>query len=127
MTSNKSRVGKERRHHTGTNYCLIRPVSNPDKTTQEQPLSLAVTDERSNCHSTRTRFWRKVTLASTLGRLSGVSVQTWTATLIPASSDMDANFSDLHALQSQKIGEQGIVGDTTPLEETVETDSERGD
>ncbi|MQL86201.1 hypothetical protein Taro_018731 [Colocasia esculenta] len=29
-------------------------VSNPDNTTQEQPLSLAVTDERSNCRSTRT-------------------------------------------------------------------------
>ncbi|MQL70855.1 hypothetical protein Taro_003181, partial [Colocasia esculenta] len=49
----KARVGKERRHHTGTDYWLIRPVSNPDNTTQEQPLSLAVTDERSNCRSTR--------------------------------------------------------------------------
>ncbi|MQM05785.1 hypothetical protein Taro_038601 [Colocasia esculenta] len=28
-------------------------VSNPDNTTQEQPLSLTVTDERSNCRSTR--------------------------------------------------------------------------
>jgi len=52
-TSSKARVGKERRHHTGTDYWLIRPVSNPDNTTQEQPLSLAVTDERSNCRSTR--------------------------------------------------------------------------
>ncbi|MQL74993.1 hypothetical protein Taro_007363 [Colocasia esculenta] len=52
--SGKARVGKERRHHTGTDYWLIRPISNPDNTTQEQPLSLAVTDERSNCRSTRT-------------------------------------------------------------------------
>ncbi|MQL91870.1 hypothetical protein Taro_024479 [Colocasia esculenta] len=52
--SGKARVGKERRHHMGTNYWLIRPVSNPDNTTQEQPLSLAVTEERSNCRSTRT-------------------------------------------------------------------------
>ncbi|MQM22148.1 hypothetical protein Taro_055196 [Colocasia esculenta] len=28
-------------------------ISNPDNTTQEQPLSLTVTDERSNCRSTR--------------------------------------------------------------------------
>ncbi|MQM07585.1 hypothetical protein Taro_040423 [Colocasia esculenta] len=54
-------------------------------------------------------FWPKATLASTLGRLSGVSVQTWTPTLTPTSSDMDANFSDLHALQSQKIREQGMA------------------
>ncbi|MQL69422.1 hypothetical protein Taro_001664 [Colocasia esculenta] len=52
--SGKARVGKERCHHTGTDYWLIRPVSNPDNTTQEQPLNLAVTDERSNCRSTRT-------------------------------------------------------------------------
>ncbi|MQL68069.1 hypothetical protein Taro_000372 [Colocasia esculenta] len=44
---------KERRHHTGTDYWLIKPISNPDNTTQELPLSFAVTDERSNCHSTR--------------------------------------------------------------------------
>ncbi|MQM18562.1 hypothetical protein Taro_051557 [Colocasia esculenta] len=54
MTSSKARVRKERRHHTGTDYWLIRPISNPDNTTQEQPLSLTVTDERSNCRSTRT-------------------------------------------------------------------------
>ncbi|MQM13902.1 hypothetical protein Taro_046829 [Colocasia esculenta] len=52
--SGKALVRKERRHHTGTNYWLIRSVSNPNNTTQEQPLSLAVTDERSNCRSTRT-------------------------------------------------------------------------
>ncbi|MQM07641.1 hypothetical protein Taro_040479 [Colocasia esculenta] len=44
----------ERRHHTGTYYWFMTPVSNPDNTTQELPLSLAVTDERSNCRSTRT-------------------------------------------------------------------------
>ncbi|MQL69409.1 hypothetical protein Taro_001701 [Colocasia esculenta] len=49
----KARVGRERRHHTGMDYWLIRPISNPDNATQEQPLSLAVTDERSNCRSTR--------------------------------------------------------------------------
>ncbi|MQL75923.1 hypothetical protein Taro_008313 [Colocasia esculenta] len=63
-----------------------------------------------------TGFWPKATLASTLGRLSGVSVQTWMPTLTPASSDMDANFSDLHALQSQKIREQGMasIGGMSP-------------
>ncbi|MQL79478.1 hypothetical protein Taro_011916 [Colocasia esculenta] len=35
-----------------TDYWFMTPVSNPDNTTQEQPLSLAVTDERSNCSST---------------------------------------------------------------------------
>ncbi|MQL76154.1 hypothetical protein Taro_008529 [Colocasia esculenta] len=52
-TSSKARVGRERRHHTGTDYWLIRPVSIPDNTTQELLLSLAVRDERSNCRSTR--------------------------------------------------------------------------
>ncbi|MQM22839.1 hypothetical protein Taro_055897, partial [Colocasia esculenta] len=52
--SRQSTSRKERRHHTGTDYWLIRPISNPDNTTQEKPLSLAVTDERSNCRSTRT-------------------------------------------------------------------------
>ncbi|MQM08837.1 hypothetical protein Taro_041699 [Colocasia esculenta] len=50
----KSESAHERRYHTGTDYWLIRSVSNPDNTTKEQPLSLAVTDERSNCRSTRT-------------------------------------------------------------------------
>ncbi|MQL83862.1 hypothetical protein Taro_016361, partial [Colocasia esculenta] len=45
---------RKRRHHTGTDYWFMTPVSNPDNTTQEVPLSLAVTDERSNCRSTRT-------------------------------------------------------------------------
>ncbi|MQL68638.1 hypothetical protein Taro_000912 [Colocasia esculenta] len=51
-----------------------------------------------------------------LGRLSGVSVQTWTPILTPSSSDMDVNFSDLHALQSQKIREQGVasIGGMSP-------------
>ncbi|MQL98447.1 hypothetical protein Taro_031151 [Colocasia esculenta] len=31
-----------------------KPISNPNNTTQEQPLSHAVTDERSNYRSTRT-------------------------------------------------------------------------
>ncbi|MQM15341.1 hypothetical protein Taro_048287 [Colocasia esculenta] len=36
----------------GTDYWFRTPVSNPDNTTQEPPLSLAVTDVRFNCHST---------------------------------------------------------------------------
>ncbi|MQM00177.1 hypothetical protein Taro_032911 [Colocasia esculenta] len=36
----------------GTDYWFMTPVSNPDNTTQELPLSLAATDERSNCSST---------------------------------------------------------------------------
>ncbi|MQL86343.1 hypothetical protein Taro_018873 [Colocasia esculenta] len=53
-TTGKARVGKERRHHTGTDYWFMTPVSNPDNTTQELPLSLAIKDERSNCRSTST-------------------------------------------------------------------------
>ncbi|MQL95815.1 hypothetical protein Taro_028488 [Colocasia esculenta] len=52
-------------------------------------------------------FWLKATLASSLGRLGGVSVQTWTPTLILASNDMDANLSGLHAQQSCKLLKQG--------------------
>ncbi|MQL92048.1 hypothetical protein Taro_024667 [Colocasia esculenta] len=36
----------------GTDYWLMMSVSNPNNTTQELHLSLAVTDVRSNCHST---------------------------------------------------------------------------
>ncbi|MQL70068.1 hypothetical protein Taro_002367 [Colocasia esculenta] len=54
-------------------------------------------------------FWPKVILASTPGRLGGVSIQTWTPTLILAFSDMDANFSDLHAQQSCKLLKQGMA------------------
>ncbi|MQL74016.1 hypothetical protein Taro_006375 [Colocasia esculenta] len=38
----------------------MMPISNPDNTTQELPLSLAVTDERSNCRSITTsqEQWR---------------------------------------------------------------------
>ncbi|MQL69436.1 hypothetical protein Taro_001718 [Colocasia esculenta] len=45
---------KARRHHTGTNYGFMTPVSNPDNKTQELPVSLAATDVRSNCRSTTT-------------------------------------------------------------------------
>ncbi|MQM13071.1 hypothetical protein Taro_045992 [Colocasia esculenta] len=40
----------------------------------------------------------------------------WTPTLIPASNDVDANFSDLHALQSQKFRKQGNspIGELSP-------------
>ncbi|MQM12012.1 hypothetical protein Taro_044925 [Colocasia esculenta] len=104
-------------------------------------------------------FWPKASLASISIDVDVVSVSTiWTPTLTPASSDVDANFSDLHALQSQEfpgtsypnhwgavsnvrsvflhrqeLGVNaldaeipGVVGDT-PLEETVESDSERGE
>ncbi|MQL82805.1 hypothetical protein Taro_015289 [Colocasia esculenta] len=40
--------------HTQTICTTPKSLSNPDNTTQEQPLSLAVTDERSNCRSMRT-------------------------------------------------------------------------
>ena len=61
-------------------------------------------------------FWPKATLASSPGRWTSVSVQTWTPTLTPASSDLDANFSDLHALQSQKFQKQGNspIGELSP-------------
>ncbi|MQL72727.1 hypothetical protein Taro_005064 [Colocasia esculenta] len=61
-------------------------------------------------------FWPKATLASSPGRLGGVSVQTWTPTLILASSDVDANFSDLHAQQSCKLLKQGMatIGGMSP-------------
>ncbi|MQL91500.1 hypothetical protein Taro_024118 [Colocasia esculenta] len=36
----------------GTDYWFMTPVSNPDNTAQELPLSLAVMDVRSNCCST---------------------------------------------------------------------------
>ncbi|MQM08443.1 hypothetical protein Taro_041301 [Colocasia esculenta] len=40
----------------------------------------------------------------------------WTPTLIPASNDVDANFSDLHALQNQKFRKQGNspIGELSP-------------
>ncbi|MQL84666.1 hypothetical protein Taro_017177 [Colocasia esculenta] len=98
-----------------------------------------------------TEFWPKARLASISTDVDVVSVSTiWTPTLTPASSDVDANFSDLHALQSPEFWEQasspigelsptelgvnaldaeipGVVGDDTLAEEAVETDSERGD
>ncbi|MQM04000.1 hypothetical protein Taro_036774 [Colocasia esculenta] len=54
-------IGKERRHHTGTDYWLIRPISNPDNTTQEQPLSLIATDPQSNISSTNSQV-KKLTV-----------------------------------------------------------------
>ncbi|MQM10990.1 hypothetical protein Taro_043890, partial [Colocasia esculenta] len=53
-TIGKARVEKERRHHMGTDYWFMTPISNPDNTTQELPLSLTVKDERSNCRSIST-------------------------------------------------------------------------
>ncbi|MQM17479.1 hypothetical protein Taro_050451 [Colocasia esculenta] len=44
----------------------------------------------------------------------------WTPTLIPASNDVDANFSDLHALQSPEFREQATptIGELSPTEQT---------
>ncbi|MQL76906.1 hypothetical protein Taro_009312 [Colocasia esculenta] len=63
------------------------------------------------------QFWPKATLASSPGRLAGVSVQTWTPTLILASNDMDANLSGLHAQQSCKLLKQGkpTIGGCPPM------------
>ncbi|MQL76462.1 hypothetical protein Taro_008845 [Colocasia esculenta] len=92
-------------------------------------------------------FWPKARLASISTDVDVVSASTlWTPTPTSPSSDVDANFSDLHALQSQKFRKQatptigelsptthyllrrtGVVGDETLVEETLETDSERGD
>ncbi|MQL69965.1 hypothetical protein Taro_002268 [Colocasia esculenta] len=54
-TNHKARVGKEWRHHTGMDYWLIRPVSNPDNATQELPLSLVATNPQSSYGSTNSR------------------------------------------------------------------------
>ncbi|MQL69437.1 hypothetical protein Taro_001717 [Colocasia esculenta] len=50
----ESTCRKARRHHKGTDYWFMTPVSNPDNTTQELPLSLAAMDVRSNYLSTTT-------------------------------------------------------------------------
>ncbi|MQL79243.1 hypothetical protein Taro_011678 [Colocasia esculenta] len=49
--------------------------------------------------------------------LSVDSVQPWTPTLIPASSDLDVNFSGLHAQQSCKLLKQGMatIGGMPPM------------
>ncbi|MQM17474.1 hypothetical protein Taro_050447 [Colocasia esculenta] len=48
--------------------------------------------------------------------LASVASTPWTPTLIPASSDVDANFSDLHALQSPEFREQATptIGELSP-------------
>ncbi|MQM12008.1 hypothetical protein Taro_044923 [Colocasia esculenta] len=49
-------------------------------------------------------FWPKASLASISIDVDVVSASNiWTPTLNPASSDVDANFSDLHALQSPEF------------------------
>ncbi|MQL69578.1 hypothetical protein Taro_001864 [Colocasia esculenta] len=53
---------------------------------------------------TPAEFWPKARLASISIDVDVVSASTlWTPTLSPASSDVDPNFSDLHALQSPKF------------------------
>ncbi|MQL84399.1 hypothetical protein Taro_016910, partial [Colocasia esculenta] len=56
----KHELVRRRRHQSRTDYWFMMPVSNPDNKAQELPLSLAVTDERSNCRSTTTsqEQWR---------------------------------------------------------------------
>ncbi|MQL71429.1 hypothetical protein Taro_003756 [Colocasia esculenta] len=51
-----------------------------------------------------------------LGGVGGSCGATWTPTLTPASSDMDANFSGLHAQQSCKLLKQGMatIGGMSP-------------
>ncbi|MQL68494.1 hypothetical protein Taro_000762 [Colocasia esculenta] len=56
-------------------------------------------------------FWPKASLASISIDVDVVSASTlWTPTLSPASSDVDANFSDLHALQSPEFRERSSSG-----------------
>ncbi|MQL74485.1 hypothetical protein Taro_006859 [Colocasia esculenta] len=62
-------------------------------------------------------FWPKANLASRSMDVCVVSASTiWTPTLSPASSDVDANFSDLHALQSPDFREQASspIGELSP-------------
>ncbi|MQM19080.1 hypothetical protein Taro_052081 [Colocasia esculenta] len=49
----------------------------------------------------------------------------WTPTLIPASNDVDANLSDLHALQSPKFREQATptIGELSPTRKRRENPS----
>ncbi|MQL67956.1 hypothetical protein Taro_000256 [Colocasia esculenta] len=52
-----------------------------------------------------TEFWPKARLASISIDVDVVSASTpWTPTLSPVSSDVDAKFSDLHALQTRNPG-----------------------
>ncbi|MQL68885.1 hypothetical protein Taro_001161 [Colocasia esculenta] len=63
------------------------------------------------------RFWPKARLASISIDVDVVSASTlWMPTLSPASSDVDANFSDLHALQSPEFREQATptIGELSP-------------
>ncbi|MQL93702.1 hypothetical protein Taro_026336 [Colocasia esculenta] len=65
-------------------------------------------------------FWPKARLASISVDVDVVSVSTvWKPTLSPASSDVDANFSDLHALQSPEFRKQATptIGELSPTEE----------
>ncbi|MQL93542.1 hypothetical protein Taro_026176 [Colocasia esculenta] len=57
-------------------------------------------------------------LVGTMHDVDVVSASTlWTPTLIPASNDADANFSDLHALQSPEFQEQASspIGELSPM------------
>ncbi|MQL78313.1 hypothetical protein Taro_010734 [Colocasia esculenta] len=62
-------------------------------------------------------FWPKARLASISTDVDVVSASTtWTPTLTPTSSDVDANFSDLHELQSPEFREQASspIGELSP-------------
>ncbi|MQL73012.1 hypothetical protein Taro_005355 [Colocasia esculenta] len=62
-------------------------------------------------------FWPEARLASISTDVDVVSASTiWTPTLTPASSDVDANFSDLHALQSPELQGQAspAIGEKSP-------------
>ncbi|MQL73938.1 hypothetical protein Taro_006297 [Colocasia esculenta] len=77
-----------------------------------KPCRCRLIPRQHSRHSWRLRpDWRQyhdvdVVSASTL----------WTPTLIPGSSDVDANFSDLHALQSPELRGQAspAIGEKSP-------------
>ncbi|MQM20235.1 hypothetical protein Taro_053252 [Colocasia esculenta] len=97
----------------------------------EQPVSAATTKrqllgpgedfEIVNPINPTKEFWPGLLAEGQIGvnpiDVDVVSVSTpWTPTLIPTSNDVDANFSDLHALQSQKFWRQGNspIGELSP-------------
>ncbi|MQM04658.1 hypothetical protein Taro_037459, partial [Colocasia esculenta] len=69
----------------------------------------------------------KARLASISTDVDVVSASTiWTPTLTPASSDVDANFSDLHALQSLEFREQASspIGELSPMIQEIGASSD---
>ncbi|MQL70020.1 hypothetical protein Taro_002339 [Colocasia esculenta] len=76
-------------------------------------LGLDWLEEHYALTSGRRPYWRQY------HDVDVVSASTpWTPTLIPASNDVDANFSNLHALQSPEFREQATptIGELSPTE-----------